>query len=99
MTNYINGRVVGSNGKTDGRDRQWADSLTLNIVKDIEKLPWMGNHYSDSELFKLCDRFIVSRTNREAQKQALYRVGKYGMGLNDIITDEMLDAYLADAQK
>lgn len=93
-TNYRDGRYV-INGRTDGRNRQWADSLKLETVADIKKLPWLGNHYSDSELFHLVDRFVRRQTDRAVQKAALAAVAKYGMGIDAPVKDVDLDLYLS----
>ena len=98
--NYREGRVVDpKTGDTDGRHRKWAESFTLNAPEDIKNLPWVGNHYSDNELFHLCNRFILKQTDREVQKQALQLMGKYAMGLKDEVTDEVLDQFLLAADK
>lgn len=90
---YIDGRHV-TNGKTDGRTRAWADTLTLNAPEDIAKLPWWGNHYSDSELFSLIERYVLKLTDREQQKQALYFMCLHGMGIETNTTDAELDSTL-----
>lgn len=91
---YREGRFV-VNGKTDGRTKKWAAKLKLETPKDIAKLPWLGNHYSDCELFNRCETFIRGLKNRKQQKEALYQMGLHGMGLKDRVTDEALDQWLA----
>jgi ornithine cyclodeaminase/alanine dehydrogenase-like protein (mu-crystallin family) len=70
----------------------------INEPQDIHDLPWKGNYYSDEKLFKQIDEYILKpTTTREQQREALYLMGKVGMGLEDeAVSEDDLDQYLTE---
>lgn len=63
---------------------------------EIPYLGWQGNHAADCERFNACRDYIVNRApSLEEQKRAMYNMTFYGMGIDEIPTDEQVKNYIA----
>lgn len=72
---------------------------TITNANEIKALPWAGNHFSDWHLFEACHAYVVAEsTSTEEKKKALYEMGLHGMGIDEEVTDETLEQYLADSE-
>lgn len=79
------------------KEREELAKTEIKLAGDIAKLPWHGNHASDNGLFTACNRFIhaqYSTGNNKEAKLALFLMGKYGMGIDEPVTDQILKEYL-----
>lgn len=72
------------------------EPIVITDVEQIATLPWFGNHAADAMLFRKIDAFVRQQTNREVQRRALYLSALHGMGIDEPVTDEGLEAYLND---
>lgn len=70
-------------------------ALMIRSVSDIPALPWAGNFADDRRLSDMVDDFILSTTDREAQKEAIRLVNLHMCGEAVEVDDEALDACLA----
>lgn len=68
--------------------------MAITSAEQIAELTWIGNHASDSATFGECDAFIKASADREAQRRALYLMVLHGMGIDEPVTDAILDEYL-----
>ena len=68
----------------------------LTNVDQITDLPWAGNWRDDHELANICNRFILTLTDREEQRRALVLTEWCFTGERVTVTDEDLDGFIAD---
>jgi hypothetical protein len=62
-------------------------------------MPWAGNHASDSLLFQACTGLIkrlVDANDMAGACRALHLMGLHGMGIEDPVTEEDVQMFLAD---
>lgn len=70
------------------------EGFKLTEAAQVASLPWAGNHYSDMLLFQMVDAFVLTCTDIEQQKLALYDMSLHGMGMEGEITDDDVAEYI-----
>lgn len=71
--------------------------IVVTHSSQIKDLPWVGNHASDSHLFRAIDTYArLDSTPRDEKKAAIYEMGVHGMGLEGPLSDEDFDEYMND---
>lgn len=83
------------------KSREALAKTKIKEPKEIANLPWHGNHASDMGLFQACEHFIREHAeagNIETAREALFLMGKCGMGVTDRITNKILREFLADGE-
>ena len=74
-------------------------SVVVTSSAQIKDLPWVGNHFSDSHLFRAIDAYVrLESTPREEKKAAVYEMGVHGMGLEGELSDEDFEFYMNDGE-
>lgn len=71
----------------------------LTSPDQIPSLPWAGNYFSDSELFRYIAAYILNRANpMHLRQRALYLMVLHGMGEDEPISEDELAQYEQDAR-
>ena len=75
----------------------YAAAIKLESAAQISALDWHGNHYADSALFRLCNRFAkaqVDARNFDEAKHAIFLMEFHGMGESGVISDDDLQEFI-----
>lgn len=77
-----------------------AQQVIVTNAAQVADLPFAGNFASDSHLFQAVHAYAENpATPREEARLAFYNLSKFGMGIDEPVTDEALDMILAEAHE
>lgn len=71
--------------------------ITFTTIEQIRSHRWGGNAYIDMPAFEAIEEFCRSTPDRELQREAVYLMGRDGMGIDEQVSDAELESFLDDA--